>query len=214
MACYGDKFRGPAVADALELSECALELLMRSTHWPLSRELPPLMVELAGPVPEDQRSDYLRTWAAKEDALNELSTAIRSGDLPIWVAPLDSAEQLVAPGALSKIDTQSIQTGVYHPLSEAYRVSAGAPWLWERPLFVKRHDWIAVRDAIDRDRRGKRPASFARDEPVDITPWWSVIQTLAWIVTRIRSYVASLPPDERRDRVRAIILAKCERNLG
>ncbi|MXO75014.1 hypothetical protein GRI40_07245 [Altererythrobacter aerius] len=149
---YGDKHRGPAVSDAYELSRCWIDLADRSERWPFPSELPPRMVDLAQAIPEDQRSDWLRRQANLEDMDRRISYAIRSGDLPIWVAPHGEPERLVAVGALATIDKRSIAGGVFCPQSEEYKADADRPWLWERPLFVKCDDWVSFATEVDAER--------------------------------------------------------------
>lgn len=149
---YGDKHRGPAVANAYELSHCWIDLRERSLHWPAPDEMPPQMIELAKVIPEGQRAVWLRDLAHSEEIIRLISHAIRCGDLPIWVAPIGESERLVATGALATIDKRSIQGGVFCPISEAHKAESDKPWLWERPLFVKWDDWVRFVAAIQRSK--------------------------------------------------------------
>lgn len=150
---YGDKHRGPAVADAYELWHCRIDLAERSERWPSPPNLPPRMVEMASNIPEDQRADWLRRQANLEEVDRRISYAIRSGDLPIWVAPQGEPDRLVATGALATIDKRSINGGVFCPLSEEHKSEADRPWLWERPLFVKWNDWVRFAPAVDAEMK-------------------------------------------------------------
>lgn len=149
---YGDKHRGPAVTDAYELWHCRIDLAERSERWPCPADLPQRLVEMAHAIPEDQRADWLRRQANLEEVDRRLSYAIRSGDLPIWVAPQGEPERLVATGALATIDKRSIGGGVFCPLSEEHKSNADRPWLWERPLFVKWDDWVCFASAMDAEK--------------------------------------------------------------
>ncbi len=54
---------------------------------------------------------------------------------------------------------------------------------------------------------------FTRDDPATITPWWSVNQALAWIVTRIPSYVeyvGNLETDEPSEHRPYFVQSICE----
>lgn len=165
---YGDKHRGPAVVDAYELTQCWIDLAERSERWPSPPNLPPLMVKMACNIPEDQRADWLRRQANLEEVDRRISYAIRTGDLPIWVAPQGEPEQLVATGALATIDKRSVNSGVFCPLSEEYKSEADRPWLWERPLFVKKDDWVHFATAVDAERRATIvPDPFAPLLPPD-----------------------------------------------
>jgi hypothetical protein len=178
---YGDKHRGPAVADAYELWHCRIDLAERSEHWACPRDLPALMVELAQAVPEDQRADWLRRQANLEEVDRRISYAIRAGDLPIWVAPQAEPERLVATGALATIDKRSINSGVFCPLSEEYKSEADRPWLWERPLFVKWDDWVRFALAVDAQMK----LAIAPDPLAPLLPpdgqFVSLSHALTWI---------------------------------
>lgn len=149
---YGDKHRGPAVIDSYELSHCWIDLAEHSGQWRCPDDLPTGMVEFSQSIPEDQRADWLRRQANLEEVDRRISYAIRSGDLPIWVAPQGEPERLVATGALATIDERSIKGGVFCPLSEEYKSDDDRPWLWERPLFVKWNDWVRFVAAVQSEK--------------------------------------------------------------
>ncbi|MBB3032547.1 hypothetical protein [Alteriqipengyuania lutimaris] len=114
------------------------------------------MVEFAQSIPEDQRENWLTTQAASEEVTRLISSAIQSGELPVWVAPNDGDEKLVDPGAIIEMDHASVVSGVYRPPNDR-------GWLYGRPLFVKKTDWIefvasvqAMKGAPKRWRKKKR----------------------------------------------------------
>jgi hypothetical protein len=165
---YGDKYRGPAVLDAYELSRCRIDLAERSLAWPAPENLPPQMKALAQGVPEEQRAEWLRQLANLDEVDGLISQAIRTGEIPIWVAPIGEVERRVAPDALATIDKRSIAGGVFCPRSEEYKSDDQKPWLWERPLFVKYDDWVRFADKADavKKRRVRETAqSSDLDEP-------------------------------------------------
>lgn len=131
---YDDEHRGPAVTDAYELSACRIDLAEHSEAWPLPDNLPPRMNEFAERIPEDQRADWLRRQAALEEVDRLIAHAMRSGSLPIWVAPIGEPERLVAPSAMVEVDHATVVSGCYRPPNDR-------GWLYGRPLFVKRYDW-------------------------------------------------------------------------
>lgn len=135
MPRYDDEHRGPAVTEAYELSRCRIDLAEHSQAWPSPANLPPRMVELAQAIPQDQRADWLRQQANLEEADRLISNAMRSGDLPIWVAPVGEPERLVAPGAMVEVDHATVVSGVYRPPNDRNG------WLFGRPLFIKRDNW-------------------------------------------------------------------------
>lgn len=148
---YDDEHRGPGVMDAYELSDCRIDLAVHSDVWPLPENLPPLMVEFSERIPEDQRADWLRRQAASEEVDQLISYAMRSGNLPIWVAPIGEPERLVAPGAMVEVDHATIVSGCYRPPNDR-------GWLSGRPLFVKRDDWSKFVDGVQRSK-GLPPSS-------------------------------------------------------
>ncbi|SNT22871.1 hypothetical protein SAMN06295912_1656 [Sphingomonas laterariae] len=145
---YDDEHRGPAVADSYQLSHCRIDLAERSVSWPTPASLPPLMVEFAQSVPDDQRADWLRRQANIEDADKHIADGMRSGELPIWVAPIGEPDRLVAPDAIVEADHATVVSGVYRPPNDR-------GWLYGRPLFVKRADWAKFAARID---AAKKPA--------------------------------------------------------
>lgn len=154
MSRYDDEHRGPAVTDAYELSHCRIDLAERSETWPAPGNLPPRMMEFAQSVPEDQRADWLRRQANIEEADRHISNAMRSGELPIWVAPIGEPERLVAPGAMVEVDHATVVSGVYRPPNDR-------GWLYGRPLFVKKADWVRFTSKIQAMRMvGQEPASL------------------------------------------------------
>ncbi len=167
---YGDKHRGPAVSDAYELSRCWIDLANRSEQWPFPPNLPPRMVELASAIPEEQRTDWLRRQANLEEVDRLISYALRSGDLPVWVAPQGEPERLVATGALATIDKRSIVGGVFCPQTEEHKSELDRPWLWERPLFVKWDDWVRFAAKLDAERLTVSHDPKDSAHPVNLQP--------------------------------------------
>lgn len=123
---YDDEYRGPAVADAYELSHCRIDLAVHSETWPAPANVPPRMVEWAQKIPDDQRADWLRRQANLEEVDKLISYAMRSGDLSIWVAPIGEPERPVAPSALMEVDHATIVSGCYRPPNDR-------GWLYGRP---------------------------------------------------------------------------------
>ena len=146
---YDDEHRGPAVPDSYELSQCWIDLAERSQGWPTPANLPSRMVEFAQSVPEDQRADWLRRQANLEGVDTCIANAMRSGELPIWVAPIGEPERLVAPGAIVEVDHATVVSGVYRPPNDR-------GWLYGRPLFVKRDDWAKFAARIDSVKKPAR----------------------------------------------------------
>ena len=132
---FDDQHRGPGVADAYALSHCWVDLAVHSEAWDAPENFPSRLVELAQSIPEEQRADWLRKQANLKEVERLISYAMRTGDLPIWVAPIGELEQMVAPGALVEVDRATIVSGCYRPPNDR-------GWLYGRPLFVKKDDWV------------------------------------------------------------------------
>jgi len=139
---YDDEHRGPAVMDAYDLSHCWFDLIERSEAWPSPANPPLPMLEMAKSIPEDQMSDWLRRQANRAEADSCICKAMRSGDLPIWIAPIGEPERLVAHNALLEVDQDTLVAGVYRPPNDR-------GWLYGRPLFVKKADWAKFAKRLD-----------------------------------------------------------------
>lgn len=186
---YDDEHRGPAVSDSYELSHCRIDLAERSEGWPTPANLPPRMVDFAQSVPEDQRADWLRRQANIEEADRHISNAMRSGELPIWVAPIGEPERLVAPGAIVEVDHATVVSGVYRPPNDR-------GWLYGRPLFVKRDDWAKFAARID---TAKKPArkngnSQSRSHDGDERQWLRISKAVRILHRILRRRLAGQEP--------------------
>lgn len=191
---YGDKHRGPAVFNAYELWHCRIDLADRSERWPCPPNLPARMVELAQAIRDDQRADWLRRQANLEEVDRRISYAIRSGDLPIWVAPQGEPERLVATSALATIDKRSIIGGVFCPLSEEYKSEADRPWLWERPLFVKWDEWVRFAAAIDEEKVRTKPQQHGEGESEMHDQWCLCFQAVRQLHQVLKKAVGDADP--------------------
>lgn len=186
---YDDEHRGPAVTDSYELSHCRIDLAERSEGWPTPANLPPRMVDFAQSIPEDQRADWLRRQANIEEADRHISNAMRSGELPIWVAPIGEPERLVAPGAIVEVDHATVVSGIYRPPNDR-------GWLYGRPLFVKRDDWAKFAARID---TAKKPArkngnSQSRSHDGDERQWLRISKAVRILHRILRTRLAGQEP--------------------
>ena len=142
---FDDEHRGPAVSNSYSLSDCWIDLSRCSDAWPVAGTIPPGLIEFAQSVPEDQRADWVRRTIAANDVRMLVSQGMSSGSLPLWVAPIGGPEQEVDPKALLEIDHATIASGCYRPYNDR-------GWLFGRPLFVKRADWVRFRDEVQRTK--------------------------------------------------------------
>ncbi|NKJ02874.1 hypothetical protein [Novosphingobium sp. SG707] len=186
---YDDEHRGPAVTDSYELSHCRIDLAERSEGWPTPANLPPGTVDFARSVPEDQRANWLRRQANIEEADRHIASAMRSGELPIWVAPIGEPECLVAPGAIVEVDHATVVSGVYRPPNDR-------GWLYGRPLFVKCDDWAKFAARID---SAKKPArengkSQSRSHDGDERQWLRISKAVRILHRILRTRLAGQEP--------------------
>lgn len=150
-----DPHRGPAVTDAYDLSRCRIDLLERSRSWQPPEELPIRLRAEAARIAENRRSDWLQLQWASQRVDHLISNAIRTGELPIWVAPTEGDERPVAPSAMIEVDEATIAAGCYLPIHDSNS------WLAGRPLFVKKDDWVNFVASKDRDMTQPIEASSA-----------------------------------------------------
>ncbi len=141
MARYDDGKRGFGVADALGLSEAWQQAEARQsagTHEFPVAEAPPGMLEaLRVFVPSDQLERVVQSQLRTEAVERAMLEAIRTAQLPLWIAPIEGAheERLVAANALFEFRRESLIAGCYRPFNDVTNPVYGYP------LFVKRADW-------------------------------------------------------------------------
>lgn len=139
---YDDEFRGPAVADAIGLSECWDDLRLRNLPWPEpDGRRQQISAVLAKYYPPDQLDHSVGEVMKEDAAIARIVQAAKSGALPLWVAPFGEPDRQVATGALLEFRKESILAGCYRPSNDF-------GWLRGRPLFVKRADWRAFVDGL------------------------------------------------------------------
>lgn len=141
MARYDDGKRGFGVTDALDLGEAWRRVRMMlhtgSLQFP-TNEPPPVMVAFFKETyPPDQWESALRSESQKMAAERTVIDAIQSGQLPLWVAPVEGplAERQVAGHGLIEFRRESLIAGCYRPFNDTGNLVCGYP------LFVKTHDW-------------------------------------------------------------------------
>jgi len=197
-----DPHRGPAVTDAYELSGCRIDMMERSRNWQPPEEFPQHLQDKAARIGEDRHADWLQVQWASEEVSQTIANAMRTGELPIWVAPMEESERLVAPSALVEVDEATVVAGVYCPPNDR-------GWLYGRPLFVKRDDWVKFAAGFDSARRtaannDRAPANRQLDHA-------SIIETAAKMFreqpnlskgSAAASIVADLPLNPRTKRPR------------
>jgi hypothetical protein len=144
MAQYDDGKRGFGMADAIGLSDAWLlaqkMLAAGQLHFP-AREPPENMLAVfAATYPPDQLEVALRSQLQTEDAERALINVIRSGALPLWIAPVEGliAERLVAASGLNEFGRESLIAGCYRPFNDTENLVCGYP------MFIKKRDWDQV----------------------------------------------------------------------
>jgi hypothetical protein len=184
---------GIAVANAKRLSECYLYLSEAFAARPsVKGDEPHWISGRSGSVDTAEKRDWVHRGKSQNVAEACIRSALRDGLLPAWVYR-DEGEAEVDRFDLRELTHRTLVAGVYLPTNGRESALAG------RPLWVKNADWRRYVSKIMLARYGETEQgpfhpghSFKRDDPASIAPWWSVNQTLAWVATRIPSYVENI----------------------
>ncbi|MCK9540851.1 MAG: hypothetical protein M0R03_02320 [Novosphingobium sp.] len=137
----GDGKHGYEVPDALSLDEAWRQIQSMLDDGKLrfpDREAPPLMVEtFKGIYPPEQLESAMRSAMQTKDAERTIIDAIRSGKLPLWIAPVEGpiTERLISGRDLKQFDIRSLASGCYRPYNDTENVARDCR------LFVKEHHW-------------------------------------------------------------------------
>lgn len=178
MARYDDGKRGFGVTNALGLSEAWQQIremqFAGSLQFP-DREAPPLMTDFfRRSYPPDQWEDALRLQLQTEEAEQIVIAVIRSGKLPLWIAPVEGAitERQTAAGDLIEFSRESLIAGCYRPFNDTDNLVYGYS------LFVKCPDWtnfISTLVAKDPppDLEGQLPIKLRKRPGPKPDPDWS-----------------------------------------
>jgi hypothetical protein len=142
---FDDEHRGPAVSKAYSLSRCWIDLAEHSRNWPTPASIPDHLKAIAEKRPADERDSWLKDAANRGEVDRLLSYALRSGELPLWVAPKDGPEKPVPPESVLEMDHATMVSGTYRPPNDR-------SWLYGRPLFVKWNDWVGFVSAVNAEK--------------------------------------------------------------
>ena len=171
---YDDEHRGPAVAEAYSLSRCWMDLAEHSRRWPSPASIPDGLKAIAQNHPVDGRDAWLKDAANRDEVDRLLSYALRSGELPLWVAPLDGPEKPVPAESILEMSHATMVSGTYQSHNDRGR-------LYGRPLFVKWHDWVRFVSVVNADKA----VAGVPDPKKPILPpdehWVSLSHALTWI---------------------------------
>lgn len=146
MARYDDGKRGFGVADAigLELAWQEIETMLSKglLNLPCDRAPPRLLAIFSAVYAAQGVENVLHTQLQREEAERLMILAIKSGSLPLWIAPVEGpiAERIIAANGLLEFEKASLKAGCYRPYNDTENLAYGYP------LFVKRADWSAFRD--------------------------------------------------------------------
>ena len=179
-----------AVPDAKPLGDCCQELIgLIEKELIEPGEKDARMAQFYGGLPSldsQHGQEWLNRTLALESATLAILEAIERGALTVWYVEHSQPTPL-APVAL---ESGNVRYGVFKTHQHPEPEMQGAK------LWVKAHDW---RQFLATFALGKRSDiesvhfrvghTFTRNDPATIAPWWNVNQSLAWIVTRIPSYV-------------------------
>ena len=170
MARYDDGKRGFGVTDALGLSEAWLQVRAMLDAGALQfpdRDAPRAMVDFfRATYPAEQWESAMRSQMQAEDAERMMIGAVKCGQLPLWIAPVEgpSAERQVASNGLIEFGRQSLIAGCYRPYNDTENLVYGYP------LFVKSRDWTQFIAALGPAQQrmteaAKQPSSKSRKKP-------------------------------------------------
>ena len=186
-----------AVLNAKNLAECHQELSAIFSQAELqSADYQPAQIATYRSMRADPDSldaqAWIKTCVMDDKATDTLREAIAQGCLPIWQIH-DARETLMARAIL---DPNNVKYGIFKTYERPEPDMQGAK------LWVKLPDWesFLARTAIpDSFRPPLSPNRrvFTRDDPAAIAPWWTVNEALAWVATRIPSYIANVGDLER-----------------
>lgn len=142
MARYDDGKRGYGVTDTIGLSvawqQIETMLFSGALQFP-TPQAPPLMLDFfKATYPPEQWEIALHSELQMEEAERRVVGAVKTGQLPLWVAPKDGpiSERLVAGSSLVEFGRESLTAGCYIPFNgDAANLVCGYP------LFIKLSDW-------------------------------------------------------------------------
>lgn len=170
MARYDDGKRGFGITDAFGLSEAWLQVRAMLDAGALQfpdRNAPPAMVDFFRTTyPTEQWENAMRSHMQVEDAERMMIDAVKSGQLPLWIAPVEGqiAERQVAANALIEFGRESLIAGCYRPYNDTENLVYGYP------LFVKSRDWTHFIAALGPAKQrmtdaAKQPSGKSRKKP-------------------------------------------------
>lgn len=169
MARYDDGKRGFGVIGALGLGNARVqvrELLLDGKIKFPERPIPHKMRDTFSAIySPDQLDAAILSQCQKEDAEQFTINVIKSGALPLWIAPTDGllAERLIAPCALIEFGRESLVSGCYRPYNDTKSL------LYGYPLFVKNSDWECYLSTLKAENAV--PASQIRPSNEQVVEW-------------------------------------------
>ena len=145
-----------------------------SRNWPSPASISDHLEAIAQQKPADQRDAWLRDAANRAEVDRLLCHAIQSGELPLWVAPKDAPETPVPPKSILQMDHATLVSGTYRPPNDR-------GWLYGRPLFVKRDDWVRFVAKVEADK--SLTVAPPPDKPIlpPAEPFVTLSHALGWI---------------------------------
>jgi hypothetical protein len=156
---HDDGQRGPAVQDAIPLSDCyRLLISLDVTSHPLRKIADREYEKMLSPrYSAAQLASAVMQLSKEAVAKSILKEAIQSGVLQLWVRPIGEGETPVAKNAILEFTHDTFATGVYIPMNDK-------GWLYGKLLFVKTSQWATF--IIDLSRRQK-PAISNRPSKIE-----------------------------------------------
>lgn len=175
---YDDEHRGPAVTQAYSLSRCWIDLAEHSRNWPEPNSTPDHLRAISQNHPSESRNEWLKDAANREVMEKLLSYALRSGELPVWVAPLDGPEKPVPAESILEMDHATMVSGTYRPPNDR-------GWLHGRPLFIKWDDWVQFVATTNAEKEAERLPDPDQEKRPRSTQFVTLSEALSWIAFRV-----------------------------
>ena len=175
---YDDEHRGPAVTEAYSLSRCWIDLAEHSRNWPEPDSIPDHLHAISQNHPPESRDGWLKDAANREVMEKLLSYALQSGELPVWVAPLDGPEKPVPAESILEMDHATMVSGTYRPPHDRGSLHG-------RPLFIKWNDWVQFVATTNAEKEAERLPDPDQEKLPRSAQFVTLSEALSWIAFRV-----------------------------
>ncbi|WP_394270814.1 hypothetical protein [Qipengyuania sp.] len=177
-------------------------------------------------IDEANRANCRETMNRCRDLAHEkLAGQISGSKVAVWREGENGQMLVAAPGwACDCFDGENglcadrlyLKSDDWRTLLNELSSAQSRDYLDARRTFAEANRRIPAHRLVDVTRY-RAVSAFTRDDPANIAPWWSVVQALAWIATRIPAYVeyiGKLEADEPEEHGRYIVHLICESQVA